>query len=173
MISFSSSSLVTSIKNSHPSFLPLLPPPPGHQQSVQLPEGGPPAASGPSGPETGPLPGVRSSCSGPAGLRLRTGGSLARLHLVKLSLSENSSAVKKLLLAAVNEVVFLTVPNWFCGLNAALPICALQSICCCSTLLFTASSDSLININPPANKFSRLNTQNIIFCIIFLISYTL
>lgn len=61
-----------------------LPPssPSGHQQSVQLSEGGPPAASGPGGQETGPLPGVRCCCAGPAGLRVWTGGSLACLHLV-------------------------------------------------------------------------------------------
>lgn len=60
------------------------PPSSGHQQSVQLPEGGPSAASGPGGPETGPLPGVWCSCSGPACVCVRTRRSLARLHLVYL-----------------------------------------------------------------------------------------
>lgn len=68
---------------SNPPHWSLFPsPPPGYQQPVQLPEGGPPAASGPGGPETGPLPGVRRSCSGAAGVCVRTRRSLARLHLV-------------------------------------------------------------------------------------------
>ena len=62
--------------------LPPSRPPSGHQQPVRLPEGGPPAASGPGGPEAGPLPGVRRGRAGPAGLRLRTRRSLARVHLV-------------------------------------------------------------------------------------------
>lgn len=56
--------------------------PSGHQQSVQLPEGGPAAASGSGGQKAGPLPGVRGCGSGPAGLCVRAGGPLAGLHLV-------------------------------------------------------------------------------------------
>lgn len=111
--------------------------PSGHQQSVQLSKGGPPAASGPGGQETGPLPGVRCSCSGPAGLRVRTRRSLARLHLVNsfflkkgftvtegTLVSSQFSAIQNLLLAAGNLSILQTVPNWLCMLNVtpALPI---------------------------------------------------
>lgn len=103
----------------NPSFSLLSPPPPsGHQQSVQLPEGGPSAASGPGGPETGPLPGVRRSCSGPACVCVRTRRSLARLHLVHLFICQNVftatertlissqlSAIPNLLLAAGNSSI--------------------------------------------------------------------
>lgn len=105
--------------------------PSGHQQSVQLSEGGPPAASGPGGQETGPLPGVRCSCPGPAGLRVWTRRSLARLHLVNsftvtegTLFSSQFSAIQNLLLAAGNLSILQTDPNWLCKLNVtlALPI---------------------------------------------------
>ena len=83
LLSFSPSSLLHP-PPSLPSAPPLPPPhrSSGHQQSVQLSEGGPPAAPGPGGQEAGPLPGVRSCRPGAAGLCVRTGGPLARLHLV-------------------------------------------------------------------------------------------
>lgn len=54
----------------------------GHQQPVQLAEGGPAAPLGSSRPQTGSLHRVRGGRAGAAGVRFRTGCPLAGLHLV-------------------------------------------------------------------------------------------
>lgn len=54
----------------------------GHQQPVQLAEGGPAAALGSGRPQTGSLHRVRGGRAGAAGVRFRTGRPLAGLHLV-------------------------------------------------------------------------------------------
>lgn len=55
----------------------------GTEQPLQLPKGDPPAPFRPSGPEIGPLPGVRSSCLGFTGVCVWPGRPLAGLHLVQ------------------------------------------------------------------------------------------
>lgn len=78
-------------------------------------------------------------------MRVWTGGSLACLHLVNCYylffffigftviegtlISSQFSAIQKLLPAAGNLPIFLTVPNWLCMLNIvpALPISTLHA----------------------------------------------